>query len=819
MLDQVLQNKEFLGRDGFYWWVGQIPKEEVWRDNISGFPSNDNTESKGFGERYKVRIMGSHLGGWESQSASEDPDIADEDLPWAVVMYPVTAGGGGGGCYTSANLTQGSFVFGFYFDGKDGQQPVIMGTFGYNDFNQVSVIPSSSFEPFTGYADGFVPYYSQKNSLGGTFADALRITGNLAEKQSESVNGSNTASDIGSVKSGEDGKEKTQLPPPPDCKSPLTSMQLQIKNTIQQIEKAKKSVYDFRFNLNKDIAKTQEWIDKKIVEGAKIIAGAVKWLFTEIEKFVIGKFNSVAKKFYNLLMPNEQPTMKEAMEKGSDIIACLFKKIIGKLFDMVLGFLKGAVDRVVNTAECLVNNFLGGLLGQLAGLIDGVVSQAFGAIQSIINGVGGIVDSVLGIAGGGLQIILDVISFLSCEEKPECSTVENWSIWDGSNSGIIDNFDSLIENITSTAESFTNAIDIDNFNFNLDFNNLFDAGSCYTGPRTCGTPTLDTFGSGTGAAINLIVSGGGEILGGDVVNAGYGYVVGSTYTKVVDDCGIGQGGIVTPVFGGTLPDGTPITSGDGGTLPDGTPITSGDGGKPDVDVRDPNGNPTVGIVDIIVVQPGKDYLPTPNGSIGGDGRVWANPEDTNITNGDGTIRVPIPPENPVNVSPGDEVTIPPGTEIETDAGQIIPGGIPTIITQESVLTTPPLTIVKPFVNYPSLDTGSYPVILYLCEVIIDNPGINYSEGDEIVIEPNFGAKAVPKLGDFGKIVSIKVTEGGEGFTEMPKITMKSQSGFNAELIPKFCIDRIGENDLEREPDFQDKVISVIDCVGKFNVPN
>ena len=805
MLDQVLQNKEFIGRDGFYWWVGQIPKEEVWRDNISGFPSNDNTESKGFGERYKVRIMGSHLGGWESQSASEDPDIADEDLPWAVVLYPVTAGGGGGGCSASANLTQGSFVFGFYFDGKDGQQPVIMGTFGYNDFNQVSAIPSSSFEPFTGYADGFVPYYSQKNSLGGTFADALRITGNLAEKQSESVNGSNTASDVGSVKSGEDAKEKTQLPPPPDCKSPLTSMQLQIKNTIQQIEKAKKSAYDFRFNLNKDIAKTQEWIEKKIVEGAKIISGAVKWLFTEIEKFVIAKINNAAKKTYNLLMPNEQPAMKEGMETASDIIACLFKKIIGKLFDMVLGFLKGAVDRVVNTAECLVNNFLGGLLGQLAGLIDGAVSQAFGAIQSIINGVGGIVDSVLGIAGGGLQIILDVISFLSCEEKPECSTVENWSIWDGSNSGIIDNFDSLIENITNTAGSITSAIDIDNFNFNLDFDNLFDAGSCYTGPRTCGPPTLDIFGSGTGAAINLILSGGGEILGGDVVNAGYGYVAGNTYTKVVDDCGIGQGSIVTPVFGGTLPDGTPITSGGGTT--------------PDVDVRDPNGNPTVGIVGIIVVQPGKDYLPTPNGSTGGDGRVWANPEDTNITNGDGTIRVPIPPENPVDVSPGDEVTIPSGTEIETDAGQIIPGGIPTIITQESVLTTPPLTILTSPGNYPSLNTGSYPVILYLCEVIIDNPGINYSEGDEIVIEPNFGAKAVPKLGDFGKIVSIKVTEGGEGFTEMPKITMKSQSGFNAELIPKFCIDRIGENDLEREPDFQDKVISVIDCVGKFNVPN
>lgn len=807
MLDQVLQNKEFIGRDGFYWWVGQIPKEEVWRDNISGFPSNDNTESKGFGERYKVRIMGSHLDGWESQSASEDPDIADEDLPWAVVMYPVTAGGGGGGCSASANLTQGSFVFGFYFDGKDGQQPVIMGTFGYNDFNQISA-NSPSFFPTTGFPELNIPtFLTREKSGGNTFADSYEynVPFNIAEYWTESVTGDSTTFDFSSGEIWRDAKEKTQLPPPPDCKSPLTSMQLQIENTIQQIEKAKKSAYDFRFNLNKDIAKTQEWIDDKLVEGAKIIAGVVKWLFTEIEKFVIAKINNAAKKTYNLLMPNEQPAMKEGMETASDIIACLFKKIIGKLFDMVLGFLKGAVDRVVNSVECLVNNFLGGLLGQLAGLIDGAVSQAFGTIQSIINGVGGIVDSVLGIAGGGLQIILDVISFLSCEEKPECSTVENWSIWDGSNSGIIDNFDSLIENITNTTGSITSAIDIDNFNFNLDFDNLFDAGSCYTGPRTCGPPTLDIFGSGTGAAINLIVSGGGEILGGDVVNAGYGYVAGNTYTKVVDDCGIGQGSIVTPVFGGTLPDGTPITSGDGTT--------------PDVDVRDPNGNPTVGIVDIIVVQPGKDYLPTPNGSTGGDGRVWANPEDTNITNGDGTIRVPIPPENPVDVSPGDEVTIPSGTEIETDAGQIIPGGIPTIITQESVLTTPPLTIVKPLANYPSLDTGSYPVILYLCEVIIDNPGINYSEGDEIVIEPNFGAKAVPKLGDFGKIVSIKVTEGGEGFTEMPKITMKSQSGFNAELIPKFCIDRIGENDLEREPDFQDKVISVIDCVGKFNVPN
>jgi hypothetical protein len=781
MLDQSLYGKDFLGRDGFYWWVGQIPNEEVWKENISGFPAEDNSESKGFGERYRVRIMGSHLNTW-GENIGDEPDIPDEDLPWATVIYPVTAGGGPGGSSQSANLTQGTFVFGFYLDGENGQQPVIMGALGYNDFNQVSG-EGPPFSPITGFADRSIPTYITGETQGGEFAEGYDYASyNVANFWTESVNTSNTRFDFASGQSWRNGKKKAALPPSPDCKSPISAMQLQIKNVIQDVEKAKKAAYDFRLNLNTEIAKTQEWIENKITEGARVIAGAVKWLFTEIEKFVIAQVNSAAKKTYNLLMPNEQPAMKEGMETASDIIACIFKKIIDKLFDIVLGFLKGMIDRVVNTAECLVNNFLGGLLAQLAGLIDGAINQAFGAVSSIINGVGGAIDGALGLASSGLQMILDVLSFLNCEEKPECSSVEEWSLWDGATSGGLGDIEGLLDNITNAASSISNAIDLDNFDFDLDFNGQFDPSSCDTSPRTCGPPTLDVFGSGTGAAINLIVSGGGEILGGDIVSAGFGFQPGNTYTKVKDDCGIGQGGIVFPEFG---------------------PVT------------DPDGNPSLGITGVVVVEPGKDYLPTPDGSTGGDDRVWKNPEDTEVDNGDGTIRVPIPPENDIEVNPGDTVTTPPGTEVETSAGQIIPGGIPTVIVNPGTLTTPPLTITKGLPEFPILQTGSYPVILYICDIIIQRPGINYQEGDEIVIEPSNGATAELKLGDFGKIVSVKVTNGGEGFTEMPKITVKSQSGFNSELIPKFCIDRVGENDLERDPTFQDKIVTVIDCVGKF----
>jgi hypothetical protein len=133
------------------------------------------------------------------------------------------------------------------------------------------------------------------------------------------------------------------------------------------------------------------------------------------------------------------------------------------------------------------------------------------------------------------------------------------------------------------------------------------------------------------------------------------------------------------------------------------------------------------------------------------------------------------------------------------------------------ITTPSVTYEKGESPYPISSNGSYPVVLYLCRVFVKQSGISYNEGDEIVIEPNHGAKAVPVLGESGQVLSVKVTESGEGFTERPTIYIRSETGFNAVLIPKFCIDRIGQDQLKEPSEverLQGKLISVIDCVGK-----
>ena len=65
--------------------------------------------------------------------------------------------------------------------------------------------------------------------------------------------------------------------------------------------------------------------------------------------------------------------------------------------------------------------------------------------------------------------------------------------------------------------------------------------------------------------------------------------------------------------------------------------------------------------------------------------------------------------------------------------------------------------------------------------------------------------------------SVKVTSGGEGFTQMPDVYIKSETGFNAELKPVFCVERIGKDEVkEYDRKLQKKLISVVDCVGKVD---
>ena len=95
-------NNYFMGQDGFNWFVGVV---------------EDRADPEKAG-RVRVRCLGYH--------SAKTEDIPMEDLPWASVMMPVTAGANSGIGVSPHFLIEGTWVVGFFRDPAK-QEPVIIG--------------------------------------------------------------------------------------------------------------------------------------------------------------------------------------------------------------------------------------------------------------------------------------------------------------------------------------------------------------------------------------------------------------------------------------------------------------------------------------------------------------------------------------------------------------------------------------------------------------------------------------------------------------------------------------------------------------------
>ena len=95
---------EFMGKNGFQWFVGVV---------------EDRQDPKTLG-RLRVRCLGYH---------TEDLiKLPTSDLPWAHVMNPITSATVSGIGQTPLGAVEGTWVVGFFQDGGDAQQPIVIGT-------------------------------------------------------------------------------------------------------------------------------------------------------------------------------------------------------------------------------------------------------------------------------------------------------------------------------------------------------------------------------------------------------------------------------------------------------------------------------------------------------------------------------------------------------------------------------------------------------------------------------------------------------------------------------------------------------------------
>ena len=112
---------------------------------------------------------------------------------------------------------------------------------------------------------------------------------------------------------------------------------------------------------------------------------------------------------------------------------------------------------------------------------------------------------------------------------------------------------------------------------------------------------------------------------------------------------------------------------------------------------------------------------------------------------------------------------------------------------------------------PGQTVPQYPARICIKEILVTNPGLNYNCGvDELVVTPDNGARLTYNCDSFGRIRSVNIVTRG-CYSELPTITMRSNTGVNASFVPLFSVTR--DPEVPEEIPEATGVVQVFDLVG------
>jgi len=588
MIDQLatLGKVNSIGRDGFIWWIGQIAHKDSWRE------TNKAISLRGYkGNRVKVRIVGYH------PFDDEGNELPDEDLPWAEVLADPYTGNGQGGLSETLNLVGGEMAIGFFLDGEDAQQPMIMNLFPKYD-NVINTFKgtemksrkSSGFQPFEAYtrprpgqpegAPAHVVINKKKNeqdTKSKVDSDKI-VSSTVNDKKNVNYDESNA------FKSFEE-KATTKTTATTPCKN-------------DGIDKVSRLVADF-IEITKGLETAGEsWVDPltntvidmqaelEFVKGE--VSGIMRSTMNDMKNALMKKINKKFKKVIgDLKLDDPKALFKEkgAKKAGRGIgklIACAFGAALGKIGGFIMNMFKNLLGKVINGAVCAIKEFTAGIFAKMFDVLEG----ALGTIMSGLNWLVGGLSSVIGALKSASGIASKILGFIKGCDDEACAKPTQFASDIGATLRAPDSYADTIGRVNflassgiSTAlrnagrgggirEGINNLFGVDDEP--IEGLTLFDDGDflfpdCATtnaNPNSqaditptrpgfiypkCIPPDYQVVGSGTGAELLIVVGNSRRIFSVEVINGGSGYGV-DTQITIIDNTGNGHGANVKPII-------------------------------------------------------------------------------------------------------------------------------------------------------------------------------------------------------------------------------------------------------------------------------
>jgi hypothetical protein len=551
MLDQSLIKSNFVGRDGFIWWIGQIAPAENQDDQIN---------KNGWGNRYKVRILG-----YDSPNVSE---LSNDNIRWAQVLLSPTDGSGAANYGTNPKLRPGDTVFGFFLDGSpDYNLPVILAVFGRT--SEVSTQEySKPFAPFTGFTSR-VDNDGSKLKPDQTNEQTIKSQKSPYHLPPSVANRINEISYSGAIRNSV--YLATNKPG-----SKINKIQTELENAIKFLENIKSYP-----NL------AQEWIDEQVdnlceeiskkIEGITndIVSGVVNDTYEKLQdplkqgaEAVYDNVNSTvtaasgSKSAGHLAGAKAQEATIKPVQELQKLIPCLISNIIKGLAGLIKDMVCALLKNVANVVSCVIDQFIGGLLNGIIDLIISGMSAVLGGLSLLLSFSNFNLGETIRQSAEGL---LGIPFSLNCDEEPEEEGVEKWTIGSGPEQSSSFNINDILSvanaanaiatdpaSALSGLASIAGPLDFLSPNISIpDVEGVLS--NCYAGPPVaCLPPTINIFGGGGSGASALPIFGSvvgdtASIIGAVITSGGSGYTY-PPFVSIKDNCGKGYGGVAKSVI-------------------------------------------------------------------------------------------------------------------------------------------------------------------------------------------------------------------------------------------------------------------------------